>query len=307
MKILIASPVFRDALEALQQSHDVALAYDASERDLKKLIADRQAVIFRSGVNITADVMRAAPGLKLLIRAGSGLDNVDLDYVRANGIVLERIEQPGAKAVAELAFGLMLGVARGILKADALLRQGHWAKHKITGPLLTGKVLGIYGAGNIGSRVGAMGAAWGMEVIGCIENPTPERSAELEKSGITLVGPEEVLARSDFLSLHVPLHSSTRALFDADHIGRIKRGAFLVNLTRGGVVDERALVEALKTGHLAGVGTDVHEKEGEGFVSPLAGLDNVILTPHMGAGTIDSQREIGDKILGIVQSFPAAR
>lgn len=302
MKLLIVSPVHKEALEALQMAHDVVCAYDASESELASLIADREALIFRSGVNITADVMAAAPGLRLLIRAGSGLDNVDLDYVRKHGIGLERIELPGAKAVAELAFGLMLGVARGILKADSLLRKGHWAKHQITGHLLTGKILGIYGAGNIGARVGAMGAAWGMEVLGCVENPTPARATELAKSKIRLSNPEELLARSDFLSLHVPLHSSTRKLFDANRISKIKRGAFLVNLTRGGVVDEQALVEALKSGHLAGVGTDVHEKEGKGFISPLAELDNVILTPHMGAGTVDSQREIGERILEILSA-----
>jgi D-3-phosphoglycerate dehydrogenase len=307
MKILIVSPVFRDALESLSRTHDVTCAYDASEKDLTTLIADRDVLIFRSGVNITADVMAAAPGLKLLIRAGSGLDNVDLDYVGSHRIALERIEQPGAKAVAELAFGLMLGVARGILKADALLRQGHWAKHQITGHLLSGKVLGVYGAGNIGARVGAMGAAWGMEVIGCVENPTSARVLELEKRNIKLVDSEDVLARSDYLSLHVPLHSSTRKLFNADVISRMKKGSFLVNLTRGGVVDEAALLDALESGHLAGAGTDVHEREGEGFISPLAELENVILTPHMGAGTVDSQREIGERILEIVDSFDGNR
>ena len=305
MKILIVSPVAPDALEALQAVHDVVCAYDASDSDLKRLIVDREVLIFRSGVNITADVMARAPALRLLIRAGSGLDNVDVGYVRANGITLERIEQPGAKAVAELAFGLMLGVARQILKADALLRQGQWAKHQIRGHLLTGKVLGVYGAGNIGSRVGAMGAAWGMEALGCIENPTPERAALLEQSNIRLADPAEVLSRADYLSLHVPLHESTRNLFDADRIAKMKAGAFLVNLTRGGVVNEAALAEALDSGHLAGAATDVHENEGANFASPLIGRDNVILTPHIGAGTIDSQREIGERILEIMGAFDA--
>ena len=306
MKILIASPISADALETLRASHDVVCAYDAKKTELLGLVPDREALIFRSGVDISAEVMSAAPNLKLLIRAGSGLDNVDLDYVSANGIVLERIERPGAKAVAELAFGLMLGVARGIVKADSLLRQGEWAKHRIKGHLLRGKVLGVYGAGNIGALVGEMGAAWGMEAIGCVRHPTEQREAELASLGVRLTSADEVVSRADYLSLHTPLDQSTRKLFDAKLIARMKPGAFLVNLTRGGVVDESALVEALASGHLGGVGTDVHEHEGAKFQSPLAGLDNVILTPHMGAGTIDSQREIGERIIEILSGFGVA-
>jgi D-3-phosphoglycerate dehydrogenase len=241
MKILIASPVFSDAIRTMEQSHDVVCAFDAPAETLKSLIRDREVLIFRSGVDISADVMSCAPNLKLLIRAGSGLDNVDLDYVEANDLVLERIELPGAKAVAELAFALMLGVARGVRKADSLLREGRWAKHEIVGHLLTGKVLGVYGAGNIGARVGSMGAAWGMEVLGCVERPTPERVAELAKKHIRLTDPELLLRSADYLSLHVPLHDSTRKLFDSAYIAKMKRGAFLVNLTRGGVVDESAV------------------------------------------------------------------
>jgi D-3-phosphoglycerate dehydrogenase len=303
MKILVVSPVHADALETLKQVHDVVCAYDADRETLLRLIPDREALIFRSGVDISAEVMSAAPGLSLLIRAGSGLDNVDLDYVRDHGIRLERIERPGAKAVAELAFGLMLGVARQILLADSLLRRGEWAKHRIKGHLLRGKVLGVYGAGNIGSLVGEMGAAWGMEAIGCVQNASEARAAGLAKCGVRLTDADEVLTRSDYLSLHVPLNASTRGLFDAALLSKMKPGAILVNLTRGGVVDEAALVEALESGHIAGVGTDVHEKEGKAFASPLVPLDNVILTPHMGAGTVDSQREIGERVLEILSEF----
>lgn len=303
MKILIASSIYPDAIAELSLRHDVICAFGADEEMLKRQIAGCEALIFRSGVQITADVMRAAPGLQLIMRAGSGIDNIDLNYVYENRIKLVRIPGPGAKAVAEMSFGLMLALARNILTADKLLRQGHWAKHELTGHLLQGKALGIVGAGNIGTRVGRLGAAWGMEVLGCVEFPSAEAAARLSKCGIRLAPTEEVVAKSDFVSLHVPLKESTRNLINAEYLARMKPGAFLVNLARGGVVDESALYEALCRGHLAGAALDVHQHEGEGKVSPLAGLDNVILTPHMGAGAIDSQREIGEIILENIDAY----
>ncbi len=301
MKILIASSVFPGAIEELRKSHDVVVAVDAAPGDLRRLIADRQALVFRSGVDITADVMRCAPDLELLIRAGSGLDNLDLDYVHAHGLRLERVPGPGARAVAELAFSFMLGLARQVQRADQLLRRGHWAKHQIKGHLLHNKTLGIYGAGNIGTLVGQMGAAWGMNVIGCVEHPSQERAASLAAKGVRLVPVEQVLAESDFVGVHVPLKESTRGLIDAGTIARMKPGVFLINMSRGGVVVEEALVRALEAGHVAGAGVDVHEREGEGAISPLARFDNVLLTPHMGAGTVDSQRLIGERVLEIVR------
>src|SRR5690606_11619428 len=156
-------------------------------------------------------------------------------------------------------------------------QQGHWVKKEMTGYNLTGKVLGIVGAGNIGSRVGQLGAAWGMEVLGCVEIPTPAEAERLAALGIRLASFEEVLERSDFVSVHVPRMPSTRYLIDEAALARMKPGAFLVNLARGGVVDEAALARALDSGHLRGAGLDVHEREGEGHISPLAGRPNVIL------------------------------
>lgn len=300
MNLLFASPVFPAAIDQLRESHDVITAFNAPEAELIDVIVDREALVFRSGVTISADVMAAAPNLKLLIRAGSGLDNIDMDYVRERRLPLYRIEQPGARAVAELAFSLMLNLARQVRRADTLLRQGHWAKHEITGYLLEGKTLGIYGAGNIGRLAGRMGVAWGMKAIGCTEHPSPEVAAAFEKEGLELAPADEVLARSDFLSIHLPLTQRTRNIIDSDAIAKMKRGAFLINLARGGIVDELALLAALESGHLAGAGTDVHAAEGEGKISPLAGLDNVLLTPHMGAGTVDSQSQIGERVIEIV-------
>ena len=305
MKVLIASSIYPDAIEKLREQHDVVCAFNAKDDVLKSVIQDREVLIFRSGVQITADVMAGAPNLKLLLRAGSGVDNIDLDYVEENGLNLVRIPGPGAKAVAEMSFAFMLAMARNLLEANRLTRQGHWAKHELTGYLLTGKRLGVIGAGNIGTVVGKMGVAWGMDVIGCVEPATPAEKARLAQVGIRMTDIEEVISTSDFISIHVPLLDSTRDLIDEKALTMMKPGAFLVTLARGGVVNEQALREALVNGRLAGAALDVHVNEGEGKVSPVADLPNVILTPHIGAGTIDSQREIGDIIIRTITEFVA--
>ena len=303
MRILIVSPVAEAAIEALRDQHEVIVAFNAPQDQIKEQIATCDALVFRSGPDISAEVMSCAPNLKLLVRAGAGLDNLDLDYVRKNNIELQRIERPGARAVAELAFSLMLNLARQIRTADSLLREGHWAKHQLTGSLLRGKTLGIYGCGNIGSTAGAMGAAWGMKVIGCVENPSPDRADDMRAKNIQLVEADQLLTESDFISVHLPLNESTRDLIGAATIAQMKPGTFLVNLARGGVINEASLKEALDSGHIAGAGMDVHEHEGEGKISPLAGNDNVILTPHIGAGTVDTQREIGETLVKIVTEY----
>ncbi len=305
MKILIASSIYPEAIEKLHECHDVTCAFNAQETELQTLIKDREVLIFRSGVSITAEVMAAAPDLKLLIRAGSGLDNLDFDYVQKRGLKLVRIPEPGAKAVAELTFALMLALARNILKADHSLRQGRWVKRELTGHLLTGKVLGLIGVGNIGARIGQLGSAWDMQVIGCVGHPSPVKAARLREKGINLVNLYQVLAEADFITVQTPLQADTHHLIDAKALASMKPGAFLINVARGGVVDEMALYQALTEGHSGGAGLDVHETEGEGKVSPLATLENVILTPHIGASAIDSQREIGDIAIDTINSFLA--
>jgi phosphoglycerate dehydrogenase-like enzyme len=303
VKVLLASRIDPGAESRLRAGHEVSCAYGAAEPVLCEAIADREVLVFRSGVQITGRVIEAAERLRLVVRAGSGLDNVDLAAIERRGIRFERIAGPGAQAVAEMAFALMLALARKLLPADRLLRQGRFAKPEMTGQLLFEKTLGVVGAGQIGSRVGQMGAAWGMRVLGCTERRDAATAARLVSLGIRPASLDEVLRRSDFVSVHVPLQPSTRRLLDAAALARMKRGAFLVNLARGGVVDEPALLHALSSGHLAGAGLDVHEREGEGAISPLAGLEQVVLTPHIGASTHDSQRRIGELIVGAIESF----
>jgi phosphoglycerate dehydrogenase-like enzyme len=306
MRILIVSSIDESAVARLREGHDVVCAVNPKEEDLKQLVGDREALVFRSGVSLSSEVLESAPNLRVLIRAGCGLDNLDLDCVRRRGIQIFRIPGPGAQAVAEMAVTLMLALARNLREADRLLRQGRWAKNELKGYLLAGKVLGIVGAGNIGTRVGQLGAALGMRPIGCVEHPSPTRAADFLEHGIVLASFEEVLSQADFVSIHVPLKKSTRNLIDSRALSRMKLGAFLINLARGGVVDEAALArELVNGGRLRGAALDVHEQEGEGKISPFASLPNVLLTPHIGAMTIDTQREIGCRIVEIVSSLCA--
>lgn len=301
MRILVAGQVAPSALDLLARENDLVLAVGADEATLTEAIADCDALVFRSGVEITGEVLRAARNLRLVIRAGSGYDNIDLAQLATMRVRVVRIPGPGAKAVAELAFAMMLSLARRVMWADAQWRSGRWVKAEATGRLLTGRDLGIVGAGNIGSRTGFLGSAWGMNVTGCVEFPTPAVREELDAVGIRLADFDTVISESDFVSVHVPLSHSTRNLIGADVLGKMRPGAILVNLSRGGVVDELALEEALIGGHLGGAGLDVHAVEGEGKVSPLAYLPNVILTPHIGAVATDAQEEIGRLIVECVR------
>lgn len=302
--ILIASPVWPGAVAALRREHTVTLGADLSKEEFARAVAHADILVLRSGVTLDAPLLRSAANLKLIVRAGSGLDNIDLDVVEERGIIFERIPRPGARAVAELTFAMMLSLARNLATADRLWREGRWVKHEIEGYLLNRKRLGVVGAGNIGSEVGRLGALWGMDVVGCVEDPTPEIAAALARNNIRLAEFAEVVTTSDFVSIHVPLTSATRGLFNDAVLRSMKPGSYLLNLARGGVVDERALCAVLKEGGgIAGAGLDVHESEGNGNISPLASFPNVILTPHIGAQTVDSQREIGEVIVGIVERF----
>ena len=306
MKILIASSIHEASIKQLSKEHDVITAFNAPEKELQKLIQDREVLIFRSGVQITAEVMERGPDLKLLLRAGSGIDNLDLEYSQARGLKLIRIPEPGGKAVAEMCFAFMLALSRNLTHANQLTHTGRWAKNELSGFLLNGKTLGIIGTGNIGARVGQMGAAWGMNVIGYDSNESPDFIAEVSQKGIRLTDLETVLTSSDYLCIHVPISPSSHYMISTEELAKMKSGSYLINLARGGVVDEQALFNALtKDKKLRGAALDVHENEGEGKKSPLAGLPNVILTPHIGAMTIDSQREIGERVIEIIDSYTA--
>jgi D-3-phosphoglycerate dehydrogenase / 2-oxoglutarate reductase len=302
MRILQLSKIDPDALATLRAEHDVITALDATPEDLVGLIADREVVIFRSGVTISRECMQQAPDLRLLVRAGAGLDNVDTAYATERGIDFHHIPGPSAQAVAELTIGLMISIARQVLWADRSLRAGRWVKSQVEGRLLGGRCLGIVGAGNIGSRVGEIASCLGMHPVGVVEPSTPETERALRERGIEPVAFDTAVSEADFLSVHVPLTDQTVGLIDGPVLDKMKSGAFLINLSRGGVVDEHALHRALtREGGLGGAALDVHAVERDGVIPPLANLDNVILTPHIGSTAVEAQRQIGEQILHFVR------
>jgi D-3-phosphoglycerate dehydrogenase len=305
MKIILLSPVAPDAAMELQARHDVISAIGLAETDLPPLMADREAIIVRSGARITEELLRAAPATRLIVRAGSGIDNIDLAAARRRGIRVVRVPGPSAQAVAELTFALILTLVRKVALADRNMRQGHWPKHQLGGNLLRGKTLGIVGAGSIGSRVCELGAAWRMRVLGCVTRMSNAKRLACDEVGITLTDFGSVVSEADILSLHTPLNQGTHHLVNADVLARMKPGAYLVNTARGAVLDEAALEDSLRRGHLAGAALDVHETEGDGTIPPLADLPNVVLTPHIGGMALESQSEIGQRIVEIVQAFEA--
>ena len=307
MDVLVLSPVHETALATLEREHRVRRVLEPRQEELAGLVTDCEVLILRSGVVVDAGVLQRAERLRLIVRAGSGTDNLDVEAAAARGVQIVTIPAPGAKAVAEMAFALMLTLARNVLPADRALREGRWLKHELTGRSLGGKTLGVLGAGSIGGRVGRLGVAWGMTVLGTVETPSPVVVRCLEQQGIEAVSQDELLRRSDYVSVHVPLTARTRGLLDADALALMKPGAYLVNLARGGVVDEQALHDALVEGRLAGAALDVHAAEGEGRISPLADLPNVVLTPHLGAGTWEAQEEIGASVLAAVHDHQAVR
>jgi phosphoglycerate dehydrogenase-like enzyme len=304
MNILILNPIDPKTIAKLSEQHEVICAFNSEFETIKKLIQDRELMIFRSGVSVNAELMECAPDLKWLIRAGSGIDNIDMKYVKERGINLQRIPGPGARAVAEMSFALMLAISRRLFEADRSMRQGEWAKYKIVGKLLKEKTLGIIGVGNIGSQVAQLGVSWGMEVIGCVEFPSPTRVVKMKAKKIHLTNFDTVISNADYLSIHVPLQTSTRYIINAEALNRMKKGSILINLSRGGVVDENALFRALiSESTVSAAALDVHEYEGNGRRSPLADLANVILTPHIGATVFETQQQIGMRIQELVETF----
>jgi D-3-phosphoglycerate dehydrogenase / 2-oxoglutarate reductase len=312
VKVLLACPMDGQAVESLSHCHDVHRLSTPGPAELQAAAADSAAVVLRSGVTRSEDVLTNAPALRLVVRAGAGVDNIDLDSARRHGVRVVRIPGMSAPAVAEFTFALLLSLARKVTLADRLVREGHWPKPELGGPLLHGRVMGVVGVGRIGSLVAGMARAWDMQVVGCVEHPTPAAQARLAQQGVELLPFPEVAARANFLSLHVPLTGATRHMVDASVLATVPPGALLVNVARGGVVDEAALHAALTKGltnggRLAGAALDVHETEGEGVVPALAALPNVVLTPHIGAMAEDAQRLIGRRVVELIDAFQEGR
>jgi len=291
MDILITEEVEGDAIERLSGSYEVSR--DATlwqdEAKLKAAIADARILVIRNQTRVTSALLEAAAKLIGIGRIGVGLDNIDMPAVSERGVVVIAPLDANATSVAELTIGLILALARKIPAADRLTKSGQWNRREFTGIELAGKTLAICGFGRIGRKVALFARVLGMEVL--VHDPfVKPDSPLLHDTGVTLCHRlEDGLADADFVTAHSPLTLQTRHLFNAQTFASMKRGAFFINTSRGGVVDERALLEALRSGQLAGAALDVREIEPPGAGTDLETMENVVLTPHIGSFTREAQ------------------
>ncbi|MBB5159500.1 hydroxyacid dehydrogenase [Saccharopolyspora phatthalungensis] len=297
-RVLLVDPIHDDAIARMRRTWDVVVRLRPSADELLRLVSDIDVIVVRSGVRLPATVFEHAPNLKVVARAGSGTDNIDLDAARRAGVVVFNVPGQSATAVAELTVGLLLAVTRKIALADRQVRANVWNKPALEGVELTGKTLGIVGFGAIGSRIARIAGGFSQRVLTAVDRVIESRRDDLAARGAELVDLGTLLAESDFVCVAVPLNDRTRGLIGAAELRAMKRSAYLVNISRGAVIDESALHTALRDGVIAGAALDVHSKEGQH--SGLAELDNVVLTPHIGAMSADAQRVIGDVVVDSV-------
>lgn len=275
-----------------------------SRDDLLKVIPEYDALIVRGRTKVTASVMEAASRLKVIGRAGVGVDNIDLDAAKKHDITVVNAPMSTTLAVAELTFGLMLALSREIPRADAGMKQGSWLKKELEGVELNGKTLGLIGFGRIGVEVGKRAAAFGMNVIAydplISEDDIKERGAEP-------VSIQELYAWSDFISLHLPLNVQTRDLIGPLAFSQMKDGVRIMCAARGGIIDESALLNALNNGKVAGAALDVFGQEPPGLTETIS-HPRLIATPHIGAQTVEAQsrasEDIANEVLAVLQNQP---
>ena len=270
--------------------------------EILEKISTFNIIIVRSRTTVTKEMIEKADNCKIIARVGVGLDNVDQDAAKTKNIRVINAVEGAMNAVAELVLGLMLTLARQTARGDRAIRNGQWLKKELKGTELRGKYLGIIGLGNIGKRLGRLAHSLNMNIIGYDVVPIDEEFAK--EVGLMKADLNTLLQSSDYISIHVPLLDSTYHLLDAQKMSTMKKTAKIINTSRGGVVDEDALYEALKNGTLGGAALDVFEKE-PAIGTKLAELDNVILTPHIGAQTKEAQslaaNVIAEKIVQILR------
>ncbi|WP_461866306.1 D-2-hydroxyacid dehydrogenase [Thermococcus sp.] len=294
MKVLVAAPLHEKAFEVLRNAgFEVLYEEYPDEEKLVKLVKDVEAIIVRSKPKVTRKVIENAPKLKVIGRAGVGLDNIDLEAAKERGIKVVNSPAASSRSVAELAVALMFNVARKIAFADRKMREGVWAKKQCLGMELEGKTLGIVGFGRIGYQIAKIAKAIGMNLLLYDPYPNFERAKEVGGKFVEL---DELLKESDVITLHVPLLDSTYHLINEERLRLMKSTAILINAARGAVVDTEALVKALKEGWIAGAALDVFEEEPLPRDHPLTKLDNVVLTPHIGASTVEAQMRAGVQV-----------
>jgi D-3-phosphoglycerate dehydrogenase len=288
IRILICDPTDEVGVTMLREAgFAVDLDTTITPEWLLKKVGGYTALVVRSRTKITKEVLAAAPGIKAVARAGVGLDNVDVDEAKKRGVQVINSPEAPSNAVAELVLGYMLSLARNLPKADASMKRGEWMKSKLTGFEVQGKTLGVVGFGRIGYLLGKKAKALGMHVL-CYDVLIDKLMNFVNEVGADSVPLDRLLAESDFVTVHVPLLPQTKGMFNVETIGKMKKGSYLINAACGGIVDEKALLGALRSGHLAGAALDVYEEEPTRNLE-LVKLENVVCTPHIGAESKEAQ------------------
>jgi D-3-phosphoglycerate dehydrogenase / 2-oxoglutarate reductase len=285
-RVLVREPIAEQGVELLRKRFDVL---EDGDSDLASIISGFDAIVVRSGTRLDAPLIERAERLKVIGRAGVGVDNVDVDAATRRGIVVANAPESTVVSAAEHALALMLALARNVPQAHAALKAGRWERSQFSGFELSGKTLGVLGLGRIGREVARRALALGMRVVAHDPFVAPERFRELGVDEARSL--DEVYAAADVLSLHLPLTSETRGLLDREAFGRMRTGVRIVNAARGELVDEDALVEAIRSGKVAGAALDVFSSEP--YEGPLLELDEVVVTPHLAASTTEAQDRAG--------------
>jgi D-3-phosphoglycerate dehydrogenase len=287
-RVLVCDPIHEDGVKKLRDADfQVDMKTGISANELRNTVPNYEILIVRSRTKVTREIIEKGEKLKVIGRAGAGLDNIDLKAAEEKGIKVLNTPEAPAYAVAELTLGLMISLARRIPFADKTMKEEKWLKKQLIGWQLHGKILGVLGLGNIGGKVARLAKAFGMKILITKRTPPPpELLEELEANFVPL---EELLRRSDIITIHVPLTPQTRHLIGEKEIALMKDGAFIINTSRGQIIDEKALYQALKKGKLGGAALDVFETEPPTSYD-LIKLPNVVCTPHIGAQTVEAQR-----------------
>jgi D-3-phosphoglycerate dehydrogenase len=305
MKILVADPVAKEGIEALKAQADVDVKLGLKPDELRKVIGNYEALVVRSETKATADVIQAGKKLQVIARAGVGLDNIDVEAATRQGVVVVNAPTGNTIAAAEHTVAMMLALARHIPQANAKLKSGAWQRSDYMGTELRGKTLGIIGLGNVGSEVARRAQAFNMRLIGYDPFVSSDYARNLAVELVTL---EQLTKESDFITLHLPLTSQTKMLIGAKELSKMKPTVRIINCARGGLIDEEALLKAVKAGKVAGAAVDVFVKEPV-TDSVLFQNEKIIVTPHLGASTTEAQAsvalEVAEQVMAILKGQPA--
>ncbi len=284
-RILICDKIADEGIQLLEEkNYEVTKAWNMPKDDLPKIVGEYDALVVRSATKVKGNLIANAKKLKVIGRAGIGLDNIDLEKAKEMGVTVVNTPQASANSVAELAFGHLLALARGIVKGTITLREGKWVKKELKGVEVHGKILGLIGYGNIAKIVEKLAIALGMKVI-VVRSRVYDRFVSLE----------EMLPKTDFISIHVPLTQQTKHMLSTREFSMMKDGVIVIDCSRGGVVDQEALYQALESGKVKAAAVDVFEEEPPGRHKLLT-LENVQATPHIGAQTKEAQLKAGVQV-----------